>query len=375
VFSENIPCSSISPGKVGNVSLPKVTKPANGIQGRVLTISIRAKNISVWADAGHEVAWFQHALKLDQVQSIPTKIQGPPSELRLIDSKATYKIEGNDFTFNFDKAFGTLTEWVASGHSIISSPPLITVWRAPTDNDLAGSAGKWDEFFLSDMRQAVRSIRLVPFTQGSLQIVVDAYISSPVRVWGFATTITYTFWPNGAVQISYHLKPQNYHPPLLPRMGVEMWLHKEFTTVKWFGRGPEESYADKKDSQKIGIYTQETNSLHTPYEVPQENGNRADTRWMVIANQQGTLGIKTTRTGKYGGTVFDFAAQHYTAMDLATANHPCELIRRDEVMLRLDAEHSGVGTAACGPGVLDAYEVRCKEFEFGFILEPILNLN
>lgn len=375
-FSESTLCPSIKPGKAEMVSFPQGVAPEPAAAECWLTISLRTKSSTAWADVGHEVAWCQHLLNISEAPYIPAEIHGKGSELRLVESKIMYQVKDADCTFTFDKASGKLAEWIAFGQSILSSPPSITVWRAPTDNDLyGGNSEKWEQFFLPDMRQGVRSIRIVPFTQGRLRIVVEAYISPPVRDWGFASTITYTIWSSGAVQISYHLKPQGFLPPLLPRIGIEMGLEKDFTSVHWFGRGPEESYGDKKNSQKIGLYAKDIDSMHTPYEIPQENGNRADTRWMTVSNGQGTYGMRTSRVGKEGNEIFDFAVHHYTATDLANAKHPCELVRRDEVMLRLDVDHSGLGTAACGPGVLEAYQVACREMEFSFMLEPIFTMS
>ncbi len=35
---------------------------------------------------------------------------------------------------------------------------------------------------------------------------------------------------------------------------------------------------------KIGIYRSKTNQLMTNYVRPQENGNRSDARWLIIAD-------------------------------------------------------------------------------------------
>ncbi|KAN0101691.1 hypothetical protein V8E51_012201 [Hyaloscypha variabilis] len=50
-----------------------------------------------------------------------------------------------------------------------------------------------------------------------------------------------------------------------------------------------------------------------------------------------------------------FQLSIFTAADLAKARHPAGLRRLDEVLLRFDAAHSGVGTGSCGPGVLEKY--------------------
>jgi beta-galactosidase len=68
--------------------------------------------------------------------------------------------------------------------------------------------------------------------------------------------------------------------------------------------------------------------------------------------------------------LFDFMACHYDVIDIFEAKHPYELEekRKEYVVLRLDAEHHGLGTGSCGPKTLDQYALKMEEFEFGFVL-------
>jgi hypothetical protein len=65
-------------------------------------------------------------------------------------------------------------------------------------------------------------------------------------------------------------------------------------------RGPEESYADKKLSQKVGIYIRSIDDMHTPYEVPPENGKRTDTRWLKLRSKIG-VSIRIVRVDELDG--------------------------------------------------------------------------
>lgn len=69
---------------------------------------------------------------------------------------------------------------------------------------------------------------------------------------------------------------------------------------------------------------------------------------------------------------FQWTASRYSAVELRRARHPYELVpSSDTVYWRLDIETAGVGTGACGPGVLEKYQVPCREVEFGFRLDPL----
>lgn len=91
-----------------------------------------------------------------------------------------------------------------------------------------------------------------------------------------------------------------------------------------------------------------------------------DSRWLTV---EGAGGFSVTG-GLTGSETFHWGASRYSAEVLEKARHPCDLVEGGMV-LRLDAEVAGTGSAACGPGVREEFEVKCKEVEFGFVLEPV----
>ncbi|HSH09724.1 MAG TPA: hypothetical protein VK995_05015, partial [Oceanipulchritudo sp.] len=56
---------------------------------------------------------------------------------------------------------------------------------------------------------------------------------------------------------------------------------------------------------------------------------------------------------------------------LDQARHVNELSPRAEVILSLDAAHSGLGNSSCGPGVLKKYAVLPEPCELRFSIHPI----
>jgi hypothetical protein len=56
-----------------------------------------------------------------------------------------------------------------------------------------------------------------------------------------------------------------------------MEMNKNTESVKWLGRGPGESYCDKKQAARIGVWESNIDKMASNYEFPQENGNR--TAW------------------------------------------------------------------------------------------------
>ncbi|MCJ1281453.1 hypothetical protein MMC26_000772 [Xylographa opegraphella] len=376
--SGNFALPSIGPHKKGHVdmpTLPPTLQQSHRDPGECwLTISFRLSRDTNWAQAGHEVAWFQH--RLDEPAEGFLQPNLALAIPRVVDAELSYTVQGNDFSITIDKVHGSLSEWTINGNPILTRPFHLTAWRAPTDNDAAHDAKQWAHWGLDVLETQLRSVSIEPIDSShtSIQINVESYMSPPILAWGFETTTSYRIDASGNIDISVHLKPMGPAPKTLPRIGLEAHFAKSFEDVTWFGRGPGESYRDKKLSQQIGIHARPINDMHTSYEIPQENGNRADTRWACFSDRQGA-GIvasmyEPASDGRPRAKTFDFSAQHHTAAELQSAAHPCELVAREDVVVKFDAAHAGVGTAACGPGILDAYVVKCEAMKFGLLLRP-----
>jgi evolved beta-galactosidase subunit alpha len=99
------------------------------------------------------------------------------------------------------------------------------------------------------------------------------------------------------------------------RIGWQMRLPGELDQVRWFGRGPGESYIDSKTATRIGMYEGTVDDLYFPYVYPQDNGNRTDTRWVTLTNAEG-VGLLAA-----GEPTLDFSAHWYTRADGVIVRH------------------------------------------------------
>jgi beta-galactosidase len=101
--------------------------------------------------------------------------------------------------------------------------------------------------------------------------------------------------------------------------------------------------------------------MQTPYVFPQENGSRIDVRWASLSGEGKTLKV-------FGAPEFAFTVRPWTSEDLDAAKHPHDLVERDRLYVNLDAGLQGVGSAACGPGVLPEHRLlpEATAFTLGF---------
>jgi beta-galactosidase len=349
-----------------------------------LTVTFNTKQASAWSDAGYEIAWFQHRLNFANIAATPS-----PKAAFAVSPKPTkshYVITGTDFVFKFSRTTGNLTSWLAQGTELLADSTTGTLtpgfWRPPTDNDIPYDLGEWRRYGLDVLTSQLRSISLAQIDASTIELKTTTFLSPPILAWGYEATTTYRITGEGALSIRTKLTPTGSKPKDVPRVGFDLLLNDKLDSAAWFGLGPGESYADKKRSQKIGVYRATTAELHTPYEVPQEGGNRMETRWLRVGDRRG-WGVRVTRDTPSSKSnagadssseerLFDWVATRYSAEAVEKAKHANELVPEKLVRVRLDVQTCGVGTGACGPTTLDKYRVPCEETEFGFRLEAVL---
>jgi beta-galactosidase len=148
----------------------------------------------------------------------------------------------------------------------------------------------------------------------------------------------------------------------LARVGVTFTLRPGFDRVRWFGRGPLENYPDRRRGAVLGTW--EAAVDRSPYLVPQEFGLRTDCRWFECLDRSGA----TVRVEALSPPSLHVSATHHTVADLYAATHETELRPRRELVVHVDVAHRGLGTASCGPDVLERDRVPTGEHRFAYRL-------
>lgn len=346
-----------------------------------LTISFRLRSAMPWADASHEVAWWQRKLSSPQAVLISQPTPQTWDKLNVSNSQVASQITGPNWSLRFDRVRGYITHWTSSGITLLEADPktgaaiIPSFWRAPTDNDVPGTLPYWRRFGLDNLTSQLRSLVLRRDDKaGFVEIETNTYLSPPILSWGYNVKTTYTISSSGSLSIILHIRPSGSHPDTVPRVGLDVYQPRTFDQVSWLGPGPGESYPDKRSSQRVGIWRKIVSELQTNYEHPQENGNRMDTRWVMLLNSQ-CSGIKVTESvnkkNKDSEGTFQWGVGWHTAATLEAARHPCDLVEEDATLLKLNAEVAGLGSAACGPGPKEEFQVKCREREFGFLFEKV----
>lgn len=238
----------------------------------------------------------------------------------------------------------------------------VGLWRAPTDNDAATFG---DEMLTTRLEKAglvraeagvLRPASIKEWNDGLEGGVVEPAGTASAR-WklGFAgrvqVTLTWLMSADGEIAFDMQAGSDLDVPPLL-RMGLELELSRDHDRVQWFGPGVEESYSDRWHGLFVGQHEATVEDQFFPYALPQETGNHTQCRWFALRSGDGS-GLVAVADGR-----FDAQALHARSEDLEAVKHPHEITWRDATVLRLDAAHSGIGTASCGPGLGEPHTVR-----------------
>lgn len=368
----------VKAGEKGEIDMRVPLSKPKSSKEVFVTVSLTLRDETLWASAGHEVAWTQWQVSKAASSITPTSLSRMSSAVNVSSLGAKTIVSGPNYTFTFDHARGAPTSWTVNGVSILEADPthgmaiIPSFWRPATDNDAPYSLPYWQRFGVDVLESQLRSFSVDTSDASKAILKAHTFITPPILAWGFECEIEYTVTSTGALTVDVkRCKPTGAMPKHVPRAGLNLRFSKKLDKVKWFGLGPGESYPDKKGAQRTGVWSADSvKELQTPYEVPQENANRMDARWVTLTDAHGA-GMQAFATEDSEGGLFSWVASNHSSDTVHKARHPPDLVEEDATLLRLDHKVAGVGTAACGPGVREDLLVKVEEMKFGFVLESV----
>ncbi len=364
-----LPLPNVPAGKSAVIDIPvELPEPEPGVEYR-LAFSFTLADDTTWAKKGHEVAWEQIPLPLESPGPLVHVADMPALECDESDDKLT--LGGEGWSLSFDKGSGRIASWRCDGADLLLDGPESLFWRAPTDNDARDrseqrAALRWREAGLDRLVERCEEVRVDHLCPQAVRVTVSTTCApdDDPHQPAFTCEYTYTVYGSGDVIVKAHVTPRDGLPPL-PRIGLQMRLPADLNRFTWYGRGPHESYQDRKEGAPVGLYTGTVDEQYVPYITPQENGNKTDVRWVALTRADG-VGLLAV-----GMPLLNVSAHHFTAEELTRATHTHELHRHPEIVLHLDYQQSGLGNGSCGPGVLPQYLLMPKETHYSLRLRPL----
>ncbi|WP_320907913.1 glycoside hydrolase family 2 TIM barrel-domain containing protein [Bacteroides nordii] len=265
-------------------------------------------------------------------------------------------------TFVVDKSTGALKSLCLDGEELLASPITLSLFRPATDNDNRDQNGAklWRQAGLDHLTQKVVSLK-----EGKNKTTVKADIlNAEGKKIGNAEFI-YALNRDGSMKVQTTFEPDTSLVKSMARLGITFEMKDTYENVTYLGRGEHETYTDRNQSGKIGVYKTTPERMFHYYVVPQSTGNRTDVRWLQLTDEHGKgCWIEAN-------SLFQFSTVPFSDVILEKARHINELKRDGKITIHLDAEQAGVGTATCGPGVLPSYLVPLTKQTFDFTIYPV----
>ena len=350
----------LKPGKETSLRIPfEISDPKPGAE-YFLRISFKLSKDEIWAARGYEIASHQFLLPVKSPVAAEAKPAGPVTMTQ--DEKAI-TLSGNGFSLVFDKESGTFSGMGKNGVNILlpDGGPRLHLWRAPHRNDDMYADRAWTNEGIKELTWTVKEITSARTSPSDVTISVKLTGEGKN---GFTVDhdVVYTISGNGVIKAENSVSSSN--PTLVAgRIGVRMFLDRQYDQVEYYGRGPMENYSDRKRGFDVGIYKATVRELMTPYEKPMDAGNHEDVRWVKVMNTSGR-GI----TAEYVSSLLQFTALPYSDEQMDKVEYRIDLPESNATVLCISHLTLGVGSGSCGPRPQPQYMVNLAPVTFSYSL-------
>jgi beta-galactosidase len=182
---------------------------------------------------------------------------------------------------------------------------------------------------------------------------------------GSKQDIIYSIFGSGDIIVENSFLPFMDLPDL-PRFGMQMGIKGDYDTMTWYGRGPQETYWDRKTGAAIGLFSGSVLDQIHPYIRPQECANKSDVRWLTLTDNQG-VGLLLV-----GMPLIDVSAWTFKMEDLEKADHTFNLPTRPNLTLNIDYKQMGVGgDNSWGARTHPEYCLKSQKYYYKFRIKPL----
>jgi beta-galactosidase len=342
-------------------------------QELLLDVCFRLKTAENLLPAGFLVAKNQLIVRPYTFNALENKNRNAANmeerKLQIRDNDEQYLIvDGTDYTVEFSKYSGYLSRYTVKGRDLMKAGSELkpNFWRAPTDNDMGAGLqkkyGVWKD-------PEIHLIKLDKEIEKDQAVIRAEYEMKSVNGRLF---ITYRINNEGAILVTQKLVAEKKDGVSeMFRFGMQLQMPYEYEFSDFYGRGPQENYADRNDVTPLGRYRLNADEQFHPYIRPQETGNKTDVRWWKQVNLSGRgLSIRSDAP-------LSMSALHYTVESLDDGvekdqRHSPEIAKADLTNLCIDKVQMGLGCVnSWGAVPRREYRLPYQNYEFSFMLSPL----
>ncbi len=359
-----------APGESVRVQLPLALPEEAGEYA--ITLSFVLKEDTAWAKEGYEVAFGQAVFNVEgdekETDALERNLtlagryagdiqrsfcgngllfkEGRDEEnarprLKVVHGLANVGVVGDNFRVLFSLIGAGMTSYNYGGREMLESIPKPNFWRAPTNNDDGNLFGLRYAQWKTASLYAINKDASMPYLSNAPKVeeaedhLDVTYTYQLPTIPTSAVDLTYSVYGDGTVRTSldYDLTKELGD---LPEFGVIFRMNADYDRVKWYGLGPEETYADKTQGARLGIYEETAAESVAKYLTPQESGLKTGVRWAKVTDKNG-------RGLVFAGDEMSFSAQPWSPHELENARHAFELPQVHFTWIRCALAQMGIG--------------------------------
>jgi len=352
---------SIAPGREAVITIPYNIPESDKEMEYFIRISFSLAEDQLWAKKGFELVSEQFRLPAF-VPAVKQDIASDPVNLEQTDKEISVK--GTGFRVVFDKATGTFSNLEKQGVNMLmpDGGPRLHLWRAPHRNDDVWADRNWVTSGLREMIWTTQSVSVEQKSKSTVNITVNLF-GEGKNNFTVKHKVIYSISGDGTIR-SENSFVSSDPKVVLARVGVRMFLDKQYDQVSYFGRGPMENYADRKRGFDVGIYKGTVSEQFTPYEKPMDCGNHEDVRWAKVTTISGS-GLMV----KSDSTLLQASMLPYSDEQIDKVEYRIDLPKSNSTVFCIGHLTLGVGTAGCGPKPLPQYIVYAAPVSFTYTLK------
>ena len=300
-----------------------------------IVVSFVLKENTIWEKAGYEIAFGQHMIKK------PVSEYSCDKSVELVVGNGNILVRGENFKALFSRMNLGMVSYVYGGVEMLPNTiPLPNFWRTPTNNDSGNMMPqRYAQWKIASMyvttRENQRFADTSPRVEKNDNNIAVTYTYFMPTTPQSSCEVTYRVFGDGTIEATLSYDPVKELGDM-PEFGMMFKLDADYDTVKWYGLGPQETYADRQHGGKYGVYENKVADNIAEYLVPQESGNKCSVRYAKVMDKKG-------RGMLFFGDELSFSALPYTPHELENAAHHFELPPVHYTVVRVAKKQMGVG--------------------------------
>lgn len=321
----------------GQIAIPLPSRDVGNDKERSLIIIARAKLGAIpLVSEGTVMAWEQFAL--DSPSPATTSPAVPSTSTVSVSRDAQRYIltaAGTELAVN--SGSGLLDGLSFNGRQVLRGG-MPNFYRPVTDNDIGAQVPVTHVVWaMMSKSRMVKTVAVQKSEDGSATISISYDLGAGAV--DFATR--YRMDGAGHVTVTVTFMPLRDTLPDPLRVGLYFSAPSDFHRLLWFGRGPQESYADRKTGAPEARWSGLIAEQNHDYMRPMETGNKSNVRWIEIADDLGR-GFRIAGTTPLSTNVLAFPYEDLDRRDPGTWRSS-DIHPREHVSVLVDAAQVGVG--------------------------------